>query len=339
MSMNPRASLLVLLGLALAQAASAKLVVVTSTTDLAGVVRAVGGDRVSVSSITTGAQDAHFIDAKPSFMVAARGADLFVESGMELDAAWVSAIVEGSRNAKLAPGRPGRLDASVAVRKIDVPGGTVDRSLGDVHAQGNPHWWLDPLNVRIVAGTIAERLAVLDPEGAGTYRDRAAAFQRRVDEAVFGAAFLQAAGADRAWALADAPIFPANLQGLPPLGGWMGRLAPHRGARVFTHHRSWTYLLRRFGLESAGEIEPKPGIPPAPGHLVELVAAAKQRSVGAILVEPWYDDRAARLVADRTGAKVLRLPLSSGGDARSGDWFALMDHAVSELASALGGGS
>jgi zinc/manganese transport system substrate-binding protein len=329
--------LVVVAAAALPLAAHAKVVVVTSTTDLADVVRAVGGDRVTVSSITSGTQDAHFIDAKPSYMVLARGADLFVESGMELDAAWVGAIIEGSRNARLAPGKPGRLDASANVRRLEVPGGTIDRSLGDVHAQGNPHWWLDPLNVRIVAGDVAARLAAIDPPSAAAYEQGAAAFRKRLDEATFGKELVAAAGGDRAWTLAADPSFPANLAGLPPLGGWMGKLAPHRGARVFTHHRSWTYLLNRFGLISAGEIEPKPGIPPTPGHLVELVNAATQQPVRAILVEPYYSSQAGQLVASRVGAKLLRLPISSGGDAQAGDWFALMDHVVGELAGALGG--
>jgi zinc/manganese transport system substrate-binding protein len=317
--------------------AQAKLKVVTSTTDLADVVRAVGGDRVDVSFIASGTQDAHFIDAKPSYMMQARSADLFVETGMELDAAWVGSIIEGSRNAKLAAGKPGLLDASSVVVKLEVPTGTVDRSLGDVHAQGNPHWWLDPWNVRLAAGAIAQRLGELDPDGASAYASGLAAFRSRLDEATFGKAFVAAAGGgDAAWKLALAPDFPKNAPA--PVGGWIGQLAPHRGSRVFTQHRSWSYFLNRFGLASAGEIEPKPGIPPTPGHLVELVGIAKQQPVHAILVEPFYNDQAAQLVAPQIGATVLRLPISSQGDADSKDWFALMDHVVGSVAAALGKG-
>lgn len=335
--MNARLHLSVLLMLSFAGAAAAKVTVVTSSTDLADIARAVGGDRVSVSAIAAGTQDLHFIDAKPSFMLTARSADLYVEIGMEMDQAWVGSIIDGSRNPKIAAGKPGRLDASAGVLKLEVPSGTLDRSQGDVHAQGNPHYWLDPWNVRIVADEIAQRLGQIDAAGAAAYEQGATAFKRRVDEAMFGKALVDAIGGEAAWKLAMAPAFPSNLPATPALGGWAAKMAPCRGGRVYTYHRSWTYLLSRFGVTSAGEIEPKPGIPPTPGHLVELVTEGKRQPVKAILVEPFYNDQAAKLVAGKVGASVLRLPLSSGGDEQSADWFALMDHVVSSLASAFGG--
>jgi zinc/manganese transport system substrate-binding protein len=330
----------------LAAPAVAKLKVVTTTTDLADIARDVGGDLVDVSSIASGTQDAHFIEAKPSTMLLARKADLLVEVGMELEIGWVGAIVEGARNAKIDVGQPGRLDASTTVHKLEVPTGTVDRSMGDVHALGNPHYWLDPWNVRLVADAIATRLGELDAPNAAKYRENATAFQRRVDEAMFGAPLVAKLGGGTLWIAASTDDLAGALAtrrsadpSLPPLGGWAAQLMPYKGQGVFTYHRSWSYLIDRFGLRKAGEIEPKPGIPPTPGHLMELVNAAKTQPVKAILVEPFYNDQAPKLVASQIGATVLRLPLSVGGDDVATDWFALMDHVVGDLAAALGAGT
>ena len=329
---------------AIATTAEAKLNIVTTTSDLADIAHAVAGDLANVSALTSGTQDAHFVDAKPSTMIKARSADLFIEVGMELEVGWVGAVVQGSRNAKIAGGKPGRLDASVGVLRLEVPSGAVDRSMGDVHALGNPHYWLDPWNVRVVANNVAERLTQIDPANAAAYRARAADFQRRVDDAMFGKPLTDALGADALWKLELAPGFLASLEArrhanpaLPPLGGWAGKMAPFVGQRVLTHHRSWTYLLGRFDLRSAGEIEPKPGIPPPPRHLVDLVGAARIEPVRAILVEPFYNDQAAKLVAEQINATVLRLPLSVGGDAASTDWFSLMSHLVDSMSVALAG--
>ena len=329
---------------ATASTAEAKLKVVTTTSDLADIARAVAGDLADVNALTSGTQDAHFVDAKPSTMIKARSADLFIEVGMELEIGWAGAVVEGSRNAKLAIGQPGRLDASAGILRLEVPSGAVDRSMGDVHALGNPHYWLDPWNARVVADNVAARLAQIDAANAAAYRAHAADFQRRVDEAMFGKPLTDALGAAALWKLELAPGFPASLEAqrhgnpaLPPLGGWAGKMAPFAGQRVFTYHRSWSYLIGRFGLRSAGEIEPKPGIPPTPGHLVELVSAARTEPVRAILVEPFYNDQAAKLVAGQINATVLRLPLSVGGDAASTDWFALMSHLVDSVSAALAG--
>jgi len=323
--------------------AAAALRVVTTTTDLADVARAVGGDLVEVSSIASGTQDAHVIEARPSTMLVARKADLLVEVGMELEIGWLGPVVEGARNPHIAAGQPGRLDASATVRRLEVPGGTLDRSMGDVHALGNPHYWLDPWNVRVIATAIASRLGELDAANAARYRGNSADFEQRVDEAMFGAPLVAKLGGDALWQAASAGDVEAALASrraadpsLPALGGWSAKLRPWRGARVLTYHRSWSYLLDRFGLQSAGEIEPKPGIPPTPGHLAELVASCRTPPVKAILVEPFYNDQAPRLVASQIGATVLRLPLSVGGDAAAKDWFALMDHVVGDLAAALG---
>jgi zinc/manganese transport system substrate-binding protein len=282
-------------------------------------------------------------------MVRTRSADLLVEVGMELEIGWLPKVVEESRNPKVLAGQPGRLDASADVLRLEVPTGTIDRSLGDVHALGNPHWWLDPWNVRVAAGTIAQRLGELAPADAPYFQQQLASFRARIDEAMFGAPLAAAVGGDALWKmeLAGGPAgLRAGLDALraggkaaPDVGGWAGRLMPHAGAHVVTYHRSWSYLLARFGMVSTGEIEPKPGIPPAPAHVLEVVAKAKADGVRAILVEPFYGDQAAKLIAAQVGATVLRLPLSSGGDAQSGDWFALMDHVVGSLADALAAGA
>ena len=330
------------LAVVLAAPASAKLKVMTTTTDLASIARAVGGDAVEVTAIASGDQDPHFIEARPSLMSGARNADLLVEVGMELEVGWEPLILQGARNPKIQAGQPGHLDASEGVRKLEVPTGTVDRSQGDVHPFGNPHYWLDPWNARVVSQEIADRLAQLSPQDAPAIRERAAAFRARLDAAMFGADLAKAAGGDALWRMADGDL-PAALKAeaarrggaLPPLGGWAARLAPFRGAAVMTYHKSWPYLLDRFGLVTVGEIEPKPGIPPSPSHLLELIKAAQQAHAKAILVEPWYGNQAPDLVAGRTGAKVVSVTQSV--ETADGDYVEHFGKIVEALASALSG--
>jgi zinc/manganese transport system substrate-binding protein len=306
--MLQRLALLVLLAAATPRPATAALKVVTTVEGLASLAREVGGDRVEVTSLSRGVQDPHFVDANPNLAVKLRQADLLLDVGLDLEIGWLPPLVNQSRNPDIQPGGRRRLTAASAVQVLEVPSGPVDRSMGDLHPAGNPHFMSDPRRVERVAEAIARKLGELDPAGAATYDARLAAFRARVGEA-----------GQR----------------------WKAALAPFQGAKVLAHHNSLTYFLDWAGLAAAGYLEPKPGTPPPPSHLAELVGVVKSRNVKAILIESFYDTRSAEVVARHSGAKVVAIPGDVGGfkDERGAldprDWTGYMDALVRLVAGAL----
>ena len=319
MKMKTAAMLLVALAFAAGAQAADKLNIVTTTSDLASLAKAVAGDRADVSSICTGLEDPHFLTAKPSFIARARAADLWIAIGLELEAAWELPILTGSRNTRIQPGSDGYLDASKSIQVLELPQGRVTRAMGDVHPGGNPHYWLDPLNGRRMAGAIAERLAALSPEHAEEFRERAKAFQQELDEHMFGPKALKGATANELWAR------QGRGETIPDVGGWVAQLASLRGTGLVTYHKSWIYFANRFGLRVAGELEPKPGIPPTASHLAEVIATMQADRIGLILQEPFYSRKAADRVAAATGARVVVVANSVGGQPEATDYLALMD--------------
>ncbi len=341
---------LVLIACAAARA-DGPLHVVTTTSDLRSIAEAIGGDRVSVQSLGTGHEDPHFIDAKPSCMLMARDADLWIRNGLELEVGYERLVLDGSRNPRIRIGTPGHLDASTGVLRLEVPTGKVDRSLGDVHPQGNPHYWLDPLNVRIVAKNVAARLTELRPADADYFAGRLKDFNRRLDEGMFGAKLMEAAagvagGPDQAgaklWALrlkGELDAFVKDHGGDSLWGGWIGTMRPLQGTPIVTYHRSWSYFTNRFGLVVAAELEPKPGIEPSPGHLAEVVKTVEERKVKFLLMEPFYSRRAPDWLASRTGLNVAVVANSVGGQPEATDIVALLSLAVNRCAAAARAGS
>jgi zinc/manganese transport system substrate-binding protein len=293
---------LFLLAAAPAVPARAVLDVVTTTEDLAALVREVGGDRVKVEALARGYQDPHFVEAKPSFILKLHAADLLVAVGRDLESGWLPPLVQQSRNPRLQPGGDGYLDASLTARILDVPAGPVTRAMGDVHPQGNPHYWLDPGNGRRIAAALRDRLARASPADAGYFSTRYADFDRRLAEA------------EKRWDAA---------------------LAPYRGTKVVTYHRSWPNLAERFGLEVVGYLEPRPGIPPSPAHTLELMADMKRQGVKLLLVEPYFDLKTPRAIARETGAKVVVLPPSVGAEKEITGYLELFDHGVGLLVAAI----
>jgi zinc/manganese transport system substrate-binding protein len=278
--------------------AQEKIRVVATLPVLAELVKAVGGDRVEVTAIATPLQDPHFVDAKPSYILAAGRAQLFVTAGMDLEVGWEPLVREGSRNAAIQIGGPGYVDASAHVQKLGVPTGRADRSRGDVHPFGNPHYWLDPLNAVPLTADIALALTRVDPANAGLYNDRRrdflAALERR-------------------------------------MATWRSRMAPLQGRPVVSYHESWEYFARRFGLEIVGTLEPKPGIPPSPSHLAQLMDRMQASDVRLILKEPYYEDKNPNLVARETGARVVELP----NQPQAGqDYLAFIDSLVDRVTGA-----
>ncbi len=296
-------ALLFLCGLvAPGMAAARKLRVVTTTSDLAALAATVGGDRVEVEALAKGYQDPHFVDAKPSFLVKLQKADLFVEVGRELEIGWAPGLLNNARNPKIVPGQRGHLDASEQIPLLEVRSGAT-RAEGDVHPFGNPHYWLDPENGRIIARSIATRLAALSPEGAPAFRANLAAFERALDARK--ATWLQ----------------QAKASGLT-------------GSKVVTYHRSWSYFAKAFGFSVIGFVEPKPGIPPSAGHVQQLIRAMKEARVKLLIVEPYFDVKLPQKIARETGARLVVLAPSVGAEKRITSYLDLFDHDLALLAGA-----
>jgi ABC-type Zn uptake system ZnuABC Zn-binding protein ZnuA len=282
--------------------AAAPLRVVTTTEDLAALTRDVGGDRVEVTALARGYQDPHFVEPKPSFILAVNRADLLIAVGRELEVGWLPTLITSGRNARVQPGAPGFLDASQNVRILDIPAGQVTRAMGDVHSQGNPHYWLDPNNGRRIAQVIRDRLSQLAPGEAAHFASRYDAFDKRL-------------------AAAEAR--------------WDAALAPYAGAKVVTYHRSWPNLMERWKLNVIGYVEPKPGIPPSPSHTLQLMTAMKAQGVKLIIVEPYFDKKTPQAIATQVGGVVLELAPSVGAQPSIRDYIGLFDHDVAALAGAL----
>lgn len=324
--------------LAASAAASAQVKVVTTTPDLASIVSAIGGNRVTVSALVTGARDPHRIEAKPSYMSKVGGADIFVAVGLELEAGYEDAILEGSRNRKVQKGQPGHVYSSDHALILERPTGAVSRAMGDIHPEGNPHIWLDPLNGRIFALNIERVLSSQKPQYAAEFKANLAAFRSKLDNAMFGAELVKKFGGDTLWTWErngqlDQKLREGGASGM--LAGWSGRLAPYAGRPILTYHRSLSYLANRFGLRIVAELEPKPGLEPSPGHLAKVIATAQQTGVKAILQETFYPTKHAQFVAGRCGAKVVVIPQNVGHDPAAKDYFSLFDTIVGRIAEAM----
>ena len=282
--------------------AADKLKVVTATEDPASITREVGGDRVTVTSIGRGYQDPHFIEPKPSFLLLLKNSDLLEVIGMELEIGWLPPLLDQSRNNNIRPGQKGYLDLSQGVEILDRPSGTLNRSMGDVHPLGNPHYWLDPANAVRMAIEIAGKLSELRPSDAAYFAQRLQSFKVRMND--------------------------SNKR-------WMAEMAPYRGAKVVDYHPSLPNFARHFGLQIVGTIEPKPGIPPSPSHTLEIINLIKDQKVKAILMEPYFDRKTPDFIGERTGAKVVMIYPSVGGKPGLDDYFKLFDYNLGELIKAL----
>ena len=282
--------------------ARAQLNVVAATQDLASIAQEVGGDRIKVTALAKGYQDPHFVEAKPSFVIKLHSADLLIVVGRELEMGWLPALITQSRNAKIQPGSAGYFDASLTARILDMPTGQVTRAMGDVHPLGNPHYWLDPENGKRIAQAIAAKLSEMDAANAASYRQREQDFEARINAAI---------------------------------QRWKTQMAPYKGLKVVTYHRSWANFADAFGLDVVGYVEPKPGIPPTPQHTLDVINAMKAQNIKIILVEPYFDSKTPNSIASNTGGKVLVMAPSVGGVPAAGDYFKLFDYDVNLLLAAI----
>jgi zinc/manganese transport system substrate-binding protein len=293
---------LLLASLLSAAPALAKVQVVTSLQDFASIADAIGGSRVETFALARGYQDPHFVEPKPSFVLKLSRADLLIVAGLELEVGYLPPLIDQSRNAKIRPGSAGYLDASAGCDILERPTGTVTRAMGDVHPFGNPHYWLDPENGRVIARAISAKLTAVDPPGAADYAKNLAAFEAKLTE-----------GAKR----------------------WEAALAPYAGTDLVTYHNSWPNFLKRFKLAAAAYVEPKPGVPPSPSHTVELIDLMRAKKIPVILMEPYFDRKTPQQIADKTGATLLVFIPSVGGLPEIKDYFGLFDYDVKLLADAL----
>ena len=285
--------------LALAQG---KLNVVATTEDLASIGREIGGDRISIESIARGYQDPHFVEAKPSFILKLQKADLLIVVGRELEIGWLPPLITQSRNSRIQPGAEGYLDASLQVEILEIPTGQITRAMGDVHPLGNPHYWLDPENGKRIGKEIADKLSELRPNDRAYFQQQLATFTSRLDEAE---------------------------------KRWLTTMAPHKGTKVVTYHRSFPNFAKRFGLDIIGYVEPRPGIPPTPQHTLDLINEMKRQNVKIVLVEPYFDLKTPNSIGRGTGAKVLVMPPSVGGVKEVTDYFKLFDYDINLLVNAI----
>jgi zinc/manganese transport system substrate-binding protein len=281
--------------------AQAKLNVVATLPDFASLAREIGGDKIDVTVMAKPTEDPHFVDARPSFVVQLRTADVLIEGGAELEIGWLPPLLQNARNPKIEVGKPGRVIASQGVRLMNVPT-NVTRAAGDVHALGNPHFMTDPIIAKAVAQHIAQSFSAVDPTNAGAYDANYKKFEATIN---------------------------AKLQ------QWGAAMLPFKGQNVVAYHDTWVYFAHRFGLNIDIFLEPKPGIPPSPSHLVEVIAQMKAQKIKAIIVEPFHDRKIAEKVASATGAKVVDFCQFPGGLPGTDTYTKLIDALVSRLAAAL----
>jgi len=282
--------------------AESKLYIMTATTDLAALAQEIGGDKVEVESIARGYQDPHFVEAKPSFLLKLRHADLLIVVGLELEIGWLPPLISQSTNPKIQVGAPGYFDASRFARILEIPTGVVTRAEGDVHPLGNPHYWLDPDNGLRIAKGIQNKLSEMRPNDAAYFAQRYDAFEQRLKQAQ---------------------------------QRWIADMKPYAGRKIVTYHRSWPNFAEHFGLNVVGYVEPRPGIPPSPQHTVELIGMMKRDGVKVIIVEPYFDLKTPNAIARDTGGQVLVLMPSVGGEKEITDYFKLFDYDIAKLKQAF----
>ncbi|QEC67464.1 zinc ABC transporter substrate-binding protein [Panacibacter ginsenosidivorans] len=290
---------LLLLIVSIAKAGTVK--VVTTTTDMQSIAQLIGGDKVSVSSIATGYQNPHFVDPKPSYIISLTHADLFVTVGLDLETGWSPQLLSSSRNTKIQKGSAGYVDASEGVSLVQVPT-SANRGEGDIHIFGNPHYWLDPLNGKIIARNIANGLERVDPSNKATYENNLQAFNNNID---------------------------AKMK------DWQAKMAPFKGSKIIAYHNEWVYFETRFGLKIVDFMEPKPGIPPTPSQLVKVINEVKANNIKVIISSPYFTTSSSDVVSKQTGVKELTIATSTGAFPAIKSYFDLFDYDINQLIAVL----
>ncbi|MEO8568251.1 MAG: metal ABC transporter substrate-binding protein [Ginsengibacter sp.] len=275
--------------------------VVTTTTDMKSIAEMIGGNKVSVSSIATGYQNPHFVDPKPSYIISLSNADIFVTVGLDLETGWSPQLLASSRNSKIQKGSPGYIDASEGVGLLQVPS-SANRGEGDIHIYGNPHYWLDPLNGKVIGRNIANGLERIDPANKNFYEANLRDFFSKINTKMVE---------------------------------WQEKMAPFKGSKIIAYHNEWVYFEKRFGLEIVDFMEPKPGIPPSPSQLVKVIKEVKANDIKVIISSPYFTTSSSDVVAKQTGVKELTLATSTGAFPAIKNYFDLFDYDIDRITSTL----
>lgn len=284
-----------------ASANAGPIKVVTTIADLKSITELIGGNKVSVMSIATGYQNPHFVDPKPSYIISLSNADMFVTVGLDLEIGWSPQLLTSCRNNKIQKGAPGYVDASTGVPLYQVPS-SINRAEGDIHIYGNPHYWLDPMNGKIIARNIADGLERVDPGNRSTYEANLKAFNDKIDSM---------------------------------MKIWQAKMAPFKGTKIIAYHNEWVYFETRFGLQIVDFLEPKPGIPPSPSQLVKVIKEIKADNIKVIISSPYFTTSSSDVVSKQTGAKELTLATSVGAFDSIKNYYDLFDYNVNQLTSIL----
>ncbi len=275
--------------------------VVTTTTDMKSIAEMIGGSKVSVTSIATGYQNPHFVDPKPSYIIRLSGADLFITTGLDLETGWSPQLLTSSRNSKIQKGSQGYVDASEGISLLQVPS-SVNRAAGDIHIFGNPHYWLDPLNGKVIARNIANGLERIDPSNKTFYEANLQTFFARINT---------------------------------KMKEWQAKMSPFKGSKIIAYHNEWVYFEKRFGLEIVDFMEPKPGIPPSPSQLVKVIREVQANKIQVIISSPYFTTSSSAVVAKQTGAKQLTMATSVGAFNSIKNYFDLFDYDIDQLIAML----
>ena len=332
---------LVILGCTSVSAQQEPLRVAVTVPELGSLAREVGGEQVAVVVFAKGTEDAHFVEAKPSFIKGLSQADVYIQAGMELEMGWAPVLLQNARNSKVLPGAPGYVDASTVIIPLEVPTGPIDRSMGDVHPGGNPHYLTDPLNGLRVAELLRDKFSALRSTQRAYFAERYTTFRKRVGAALVGETLAQTYDVTKLAVLFEHGRLGTFLQSQNEahlLGGWLGRLLPYGGTKAVADHNLWPYFTQRFGLTIRGSMEPKPGVPPTTRHLQELVQTMQAEKIGIILTSVYYDPRHAQFLAQHTGAKVVPMAHQSGARPGTDDYLGMVDYNVRQLVAALENG-
>ncbi len=321
-----------------AQGAPKPIRVCATVPDLGDLVREIGGDQVLITVFAKGKEDPHFIEAKPSFIKALSQADLFIQVGMELEVGWVPVLLQNARNGQVLPGAMGHLDASRVITAMEIPTGTLDRSMGDVHPMGNPHYLLDPLNGLQVARRIREKLVEIRPEKKTFFEERYQVLYRKLGNAMVGERLAKKYPLEKLAVLFEEKKLAEFLKGqgeAASLEGWLGRMLPSIGRQVVADHNMWPYFAHRFGISVAGFLEPKPGVAPTTKHLQTIIEKMRKEGIKLILASPYFDIRHGQFVSKNTGAKIIPMAHQVGSRPGADNYLNMIDYNVRQVAEAF----
>jgi ABC-type Zn uptake system ZnuABC Zn-binding protein ZnuA len=320
-----------------ADAAAKPVEVVTTLGVLAGIAREVGGERVHVTALARPNQDPHTLVAKPTFKLAAKNASLFIEIGLGLDG-WASAVTDASGNLEIQTGQKGRVVASDGIVTRELPT-TLSKAWGDIHPNGNPHVWLDPVNAKQIAANIAAGLTRVDPGSKDLYAKNLKAFGDKIDDTLYGHALVAEYGASKLERLSrrnELIDYLKTKNTYDKLGGWLKRAEPLRGLKILTYHKTWVYFCDRFGIEIRGEIEEKPGIPPSQDYLAQLIKKVTAEGIKVLFVDTIYPTKDGQFIAQKTGAKLVASPIDLGGAPGTDDYVSLISTLLERTLAAKG---